>query len=72
LLAIVEVLLGIQTYHKEGVMLDVKPSSKIEASRASNLDALDTNRVMIGYVLVHDEAGRSVRCFEMEGNVTQQ
>jgi hypothetical protein len=53
-------------------MLDVKPSYKIEASRASNLDALDTNRVRIGYVLVHDEAGRSVRCFEMEGNVTQQ
>lgn len=72
-LAIVGVLLGIQAYREEGVMRDMEPSSIIEASRASNLDAMGTNgEVRIGYGLVHDETGRSVRSFGMEGNVTQQ
>jgi hypothetical protein len=53
-------------------MRDMKPSSIIEASRASNLNALGINgEFRIGYGLVHDEAGRSVPSFGIEGNVTK-
>ncbi|KAF4986297.1 hypothetical protein FGRMN_10903 [Fusarium graminum] len=40
-LAVTGVLLGIQAYLEDGTMRDMKPSSIIEASRASNLDRLD-------------------------------
>ncbi|KAF5723819.1 hypothetical protein FMUND_1427 [Fusarium mundagurra] len=73
-LAGIGVLLGLQAYLEEGAMRDMKPSSIIEASRASNLDVLRARQgggVKIGYGLVHEEAGRSVRSFGFEGNVQQ-
>ncbi|KAH7224135.1 hypothetical protein BKA60DRAFT_513687 [Fusarium oxysporum] len=73
-LAGIGVLLGLQAYLEEGAMRDMKPSSIIEASRASSLHALGARQgggVKIGYGLVHDEAGRSVRSFGVEGNVQQ-
>ncbi|CCT68153.1 uncharacterized protein FFUJ_06919 [Fusarium fujikuroi IMI 58289] len=73
-LAGIGVLLGLQAYLEEGAMRDMKPSSIIEASRASSLDVLGARRgggVKIGYGLVHEEAGRSVRSFGVEGNVQQ-
>ncbi|RBR22704.1 hypothetical protein FVER53590_03253 [Fusarium verticillioides] len=73
-LAGIGVLLGLQAYLEEGTMRDMKPSSIIEASRASNLDVLRARQgggVKIGYGLVHEEAGRSVRSFGVEGNVQQ-
>ncbi|SCV28670.1 uncharacterized protein FFB14_01888 [Fusarium fujikuroi] len=73
-LASIGVLLGLQAYLEEGAMRDMKPSSIIEASRASSLDVLGARRgggVKIGYGLVHEEAGRSVRSFGVEGNVQQ-
>ncbi|KAF5649849.1 uncharacterized protein FTJAE_815 [Fusarium tjaetaba] len=73
-LAGIGVLLGLQAYLEEGAMRDMKPSSIIEASRASNLDVLRARQgggVKIGYGLVHEEAGRSVRSFGVEGNVQQ-
>ncbi|KAG4287396.1 hypothetical protein FPRO06_05048 [Fusarium proliferatum] len=73
-LAGIGVLLGLQAYLEEGAMRDMKPSSIIEASRASSLDVLGARQgggVKIGYGLVHEEAGRSVRSFGVEGNVQQ-
>ncbi|CAG7556340.1 unnamed protein product [Fusarium equiseti] len=71
-LAIAAVFLGLHAYWEEGTMRDMKPSSIIEASRASHLHTLgNTSEVKIGYGLVHEEAGRSVRSFGMEGNLTQ-
>ncbi|KAI1052941.1 hypothetical protein LB506_010005 [Fusarium annulatum] len=73
-LAGIGVLLGLQAYLEEGSMRDMKPSSIIEASRASSLDVLGARQgggVKIGYGLVHEEAGRSVRSFGVEGNVQQ-
>ncbi|RKK99666.1 hypothetical protein BFJ70_g17488 [Fusarium oxysporum] len=72
-LAVIGVLLGLQAYREEGAMRDMKPSSIIEASRASNLGAVwaQGSDVRIGYGLV-EEAGRSVRSFGVEGNVEQQ
>ncbi|KAF5229354.1 hypothetical protein FAUST_10476 [Fusarium austroamericanum] len=70
-LATAAVLLGLQAYREEGRMRDMKPSSIIAASRASNLHELGSKGdVRIGYGLVQ-EAGRSVRSFGVEGNVTQ-
>ncbi|KAM0077460.1 hypothetical protein ACKRZS_010383 [Fusarium odoratissimum] len=74
LLAVIGVLLGLQAYLEEGTMRDMKPSSIMEASRASNLHVLGAREgcnVKIGYGLVHEEAGRSVRSFGVEGNVQQ-
>ncbi|KAF4453860.1 hypothetical protein F53441_3546 [Fusarium austroafricanum] len=69
-LAVIGVLLGLQAYREEGAMRDMKPSSIIEASRASNLHGLGQGKdVRIGYGLVQEEAGRSVRSFGVEGNV---
>ncbi|PNP80443.1 hypothetical protein FNYG_06042 [Fusarium nygamai] len=73
-LAVIGVLLGLQAYQEEGTMRDMKPSSIMEASRASNLHVLgahEGSNVKIGYGLVHEEAGRSVRSFGVEGNVQQ-
>ncbi|KAF5253743.1 hypothetical protein FANTH_1435 [Fusarium anthophilum] len=73
-LAGIGVLLGLQAYLEEGTMRDMKPSSIMEASRASNLHVLgahEGSNVKIGYGLVHEEAGRSVRSFGVEGNVQQ-
>ncbi|KAI1012998.1 hypothetical protein LB503_001381 [Fusarium chuoi] len=73
-LAVIGVLLGLQAYREEGTMRDMKPSSIMEASRASNLQVLgahEGSNVKIGYGLVHEEAGRSVRSFGIEGNVQQ-
>lgn len=73
-LAVIGVLLGLQAYQEEGIMRDMKPSSIMEASRASNLHVLGVRQgsnVKIGYGLVHEEAGRSVRSFGVEGNVQQ-
>ncbi|KAG5789235.1 hypothetical protein H9Q69_011715 [Fusarium xylarioides] len=73
-LAVIGVLLGLQAYQEEGTMRDMKPSSIMEASRASNLHVLGAHQgsdVKIGYGLVHEEAGRSVRSFGVEGNVQQ-
>ncbi|KAF5681579.1 hypothetical protein FDENT_8056 [Fusarium denticulatum] len=73
-LAVIGVLLGLQAYQGEGTMRDMKPSSIMEASRASNLHVLGEREgcdVKIGYGLVHEEAGRSVRSFGVEGNVQQ-
>ncbi|GKU08417.1 hypothetical protein FLAG1_11211 [Fusarium langsethiae] len=58
-------------YQEEGRMRDMKPSSIITASRASDLHDLGAKGdVRIGYGLVQ-EAGRSVRSFGVEGIVTQ-
>ncbi|RFN54381.1 hypothetical protein FIE12Z_1508 [Fusarium flagelliforme] len=71
-LAIAAVFLGLHAYWEEGTMRDMKPSSIIEASRASHLHALgNTSEVKIGYGIVHEEAGRSIRSFGVEGNLTQ-
>ncbi|KAF5608132.1 hypothetical protein FPANT_582 [Fusarium pseudoanthophilum] len=73
-LAAIGVLLGLQAYQEEGTMRDMKPSSIMEASRASNLHVLGAHQrsdVKIGYGVVHEEAGRSVRSFGVEGNVQQ-
>ncbi|KAF9772235.1 hypothetical protein IL306_010077 [Fusarium sp. DS 682] len=73
-LAVIGVLLGLQAYLEEGTMRDMKPSSIMEASRASNLHVLgerEGGNIKIGYGLVHEEAGRSVRSFGVEGNVQQ-
>lgn len=71
-LAIAAVFLGLHAYWEEGTMRDMKPSSIIEASRASHLHALgNKDEVKIGYGLVQEEAGRSVRSFGVEGNLTQ-
>ncbi|KAL5592677.1 hypothetical protein FOBRF1_013703 [Fusarium oxysporum] len=73
-LAVVSILLGLQAYREEGAMRDMKPSSIIEASRASNLLALGAHQggnVKLGYGVVHEEAGRSIRSFGVEGNVQQ-
>ncbi|KAF4950077.1 hypothetical protein FGADI_8416 [Fusarium gaditjirri] len=73
-LAVVGVLFGLQAYLEEGTMRDMKPSSIMEASRASNLHVLgelEGRNVKIGYGLVHEESGRSVRSFGVEGNVQQ-
>ncbi|KAM0228840.1 hypothetical protein ACHAPO_010477 [Fusarium lateritium] len=70
-LALVAVLLGMQAYQEEGTMRDMKPSSIIAASRSSDIHELGAKGEMrIGYGLVQ-EAGRSVRSFGVEGNVTQ-
>ncbi|ENH67442.1 hypothetical protein FOC1_g10010717 [Fusarium oxysporum f. sp. cubense race 1] len=50
------------------------PDMRLKASRASSLYAVGARQgggVKIGYGLVHDEAGRSVRSFGVEGNVQQ-
>ncbi|KAI3572554.1 hypothetical protein IWW34DRAFT_824344 [Fusarium oxysporum f. sp. albedinis] len=73
-LAVVGILLGLQAYREEGAMRDMKPSSIIEASRASNLHTLGAHQggnVKLGYGVVHEEAGRSIRSFGVEGNVQQ-
>ncbi|KAH7255250.1 uncharacterized protein BKA55DRAFT_563647 [Fusarium redolens] len=73
-LAVIGVSVGLQAYLEEGTMRDMKPSSIMEASRASNLHVLGAREgcnVKIGYGLVHEEAGRSVRSFGVEGNVQQ-
>jgi hypothetical protein len=73
-LAVVSVLFGLQAYREEGAMRNMKPSSIIEASRASNLHTLgvEGRNVKIGYGLVQQQAGGSVRSFGIEGNVEQQ
>jgi hypothetical protein len=71
-LAIAAILLGIHAYWEEGEMRDMKPSSIIEASKASHLQILGKGReVKIGYGMVHEEAGKSVRSFGVEGNLAQ-
>ena len=71
-LATAAVMLGLHACWEEGKMRDMKPSSIIEVSRASDLHATDNkNKVKIGYGLVQNEAGRSVRSFGVEGNLTQ-
>ncbi|KAI1070290.1 hypothetical protein LB507_010327 [Fusarium sp. FIESC RH6] len=71
-LAIAAVSLGLHAYSEEGEMRDMEPSSIIEASRASDLHTMDNkSEVKIGYGLVQNEAGRSVRSFGVEGNLTQ-
>ncbi|PTD04980.1 hypothetical protein FCULG_00000118 [Fusarium culmorum] len=71
-LATAAVLLGLQAYREEGRMRDMKPSSIIAASRASELHESGVKgEARIGYGLV-EENGRNVRSFGVEGNVTQQ
>ncbi|QPC78168.1 hypothetical protein HYE68_008920 [Fusarium pseudograminearum] len=71
-LAMAAVLLGLQAYREEGRMRDMKPSSIIAASRASELHESGVKgEARIGYGLV-EENGRNVRSFGVEGNVTQQ
>jgi hypothetical protein len=66
------ILLGLHAYWEEGKMRDTKPSSIVEASRASDLHALENkSKVKIRYGLVQDEAGRSVRSFGVKGNLIQ-
>ncbi|KAH7164913.1 hypothetical protein DER46DRAFT_626657 [Fusarium sp. MPI-SDFR-AT-0072] len=62
-LAGIGVLLWMQAYLEEGSMRDMKPSSIIEALRASNLHVLGARQ--------GGGAGRSVRSFGVEGNVQQ-
>lgn len=70
-LATAAVLLGLQAYREEGRMRDMKPSSIIAASRASELHESGVKgEARIGYGLV-EENGRNVRSFGVEGNVTQ-
>ncbi|UPK92918.1 hypothetical protein LCI18_003853 [Fusarium solani-melongenae] len=77
-LASVGVLLGFQAAREEGLMRDMKPSSIIEATRAPSLNELgpggelDKNKVKVGYGLVQQHAGESVRSFGLEGGVIQQ
>ncbi|WAO92087.1 Hypothetical protein NCS54_00958100 [Fusarium falciforme] len=77
-LALVGVLLGFQAAREEGLMRDMKPSSIMEATRAPSLNGLgpggelDKNKVKVGYGLVQQHAGESVRSFGLEGGVIQQ
>jgi hypothetical protein len=77
-LALVGVLLGFQAAREEGLMRDMKPSSIIEATRAPSLNELgpggelDKNNVRVGYGLVQQHAGESLRSFGLEGGVVQQ
>ncbi|KAH7154333.1 hypothetical protein DER46DRAFT_688121 [Fusarium sp. MPI-SDFR-AT-0072] len=71
LLAVIGVLVGIQAYRKAGVMLDMKPSSIIGASKNGTLSA-QRGDARTGYGLVQDGAETSPRTPGMEGNVTQQ
>ncbi|KAM0202770.1 hypothetical protein ACHAPQ_005309 [Fusarium lateritium] len=67
-LTVVGVSFGLQAYREEGAMRNMKPSSIIEASRASNLHALGAQgrTVKIGYGFVQQQAGGSVRSFGIE------
>ncbi|OBS20354.1 hypothetical protein FPOA_06726 [Fusarium poae] len=70
-LAIAAVLLGIHAYREEGRMLDMKPSSIIAASRATELhESIMNGEARIGYGFVQD-GDRSVRSFGVEGKVAQ-
>ncbi|EEU43795.1 uncharacterized protein NECHADRAFT_95095 [Fusarium vanettenii 77-13-4] len=73
-LALIGVLLGFQAACEEGLMRDMKPSSIIEATRAPSLNELgpggelDKNNVRVGYGLVQQHAGGSLRSFGLEGD----
>ncbi|KAL2679120.1 hypothetical protein Neosp_009881 [[Neocosmospora] mangrovei] len=77
-LALVGVLLGFQATREEGLMRDMKPSSIIEATRAPSLNELgpggelDKNNVRVGYGVVQQHAGGSLRSFGLEGGVMQK
>lgn len=77
-LALVGVLLGFQAVREEGLMRDMKPSSIIEATRAPSLNELgpggelDKKSVRVGYGLVQQHAGESLKSFGLEGSVVQQ
>lgn len=77
-LASVGVLLGFRAAREEGLMRDMKPSSIIEATRAPSLNdlgpggELEKNKVKVGYGLVQQHAGESLRSFGLEGGVIQR
>ncbi|KAI8665359.1 hypothetical protein NCS56_00971600 [Fusarium sp. Ph1] len=77
-LASIGVLLGFRAAREEGLMRDMKPSSIIEATRAQSLNelgpggGLDKTHVRVGYGLVQQHAGESMRSFGLEGGVVQQ
>ncbi|KAF4461572.1 hypothetical protein FALBO_11628 [Fusarium albosuccineum] len=77
-LALVGVLLGVHAAWGDGVMRDMKPSSIIEATRASSLGKLqpsgdeDHRKLKVGYGLVQNQAGGSVYSFGLEGDVMQE
>ncbi|RKK77369.1 hypothetical protein BFJ69_g6371 [Fusarium oxysporum] len=71
LLAVIGELVGIQAYREAGVMLDMKPSSIVGASKNGALGA-ESGDARTGYGLVQDGAETNLRAPGMEGNMSQQ
>ncbi|EXM16960.1 hypothetical protein FOTG_14765 [Fusarium oxysporum f. sp. vasinfectum 25433] len=69
--AVIGVLVGIQAYREAGVMLDMKPSSIVGASKNGALGA-ESGDARTGYGLVQDGAETNLRAPGMEGNMSQQ
>ncbi|KAH6898738.1 hypothetical protein B0T10DRAFT_601651 [Thelonectria olida] len=77
-MALAAVLLGLQAAREEGVMHDMKPSSMIEATRASSLYEVQSNSpdqdfkgLRVGFGWVQEPSGGSIRGFGVEGDVAQ-
>ncbi|EXL41550.1 hypothetical protein FOCG_15719 [Fusarium oxysporum f. sp. radicis-lycopersici 26381] len=71
LLAVIGVLVDIQSYREAGVMLDMKPSSIVGASKNGALGA-ESGDARTGYGLVQDGAETNLRAPGMEGDMSQQ
>jgi hypothetical protein len=71
LLSVIGVLVNIQAYREEGVMLDMKPSSIIGDSKNGTLSA-QRGDARTGYGLVEGGTETNLRPPGMEGNMTQQ
>ncbi|EXL93559.1 hypothetical protein FOIG_13409 [Fusarium odoratissimum NRRL 54006] len=71
LLAVIGVLVGIQAYREAGVMLNMKPSSIVGASKNGALGA-ESGDARTGYGLVQDRAETNLRAPGREGNISQQ
>ncbi|KNB08913.1 hypothetical protein FOXG_09612 [Fusarium oxysporum f. sp. lycopersici 4287] len=69
--AVIGVLVGIQAYREAGVMLDMKPSSIVGASKNGALGA-ESGDARTGYGLVQDGAETNLRAPGMEGDMSQQ
>ncbi|KAF5550903.1 hypothetical protein FNAPI_7577 [Fusarium napiforme] len=70
-LAVVGVLVGIQAYREKGVMLDMKPSSIIGASKNGALGA-ERGDARSGYGLVQEGVETNLRAPGTGGNMPQQ
>lgn len=76
--AIVGLLFGVRATQEEGVMLDMRVSSIIAATRAQSLNAVrldsdeDIKSLKIGFGWVLERFGARTRGFGLEGDVTQE